>query len=257
MNAPLNPPRRTFLAVSCIALVFLFGQGGLNLVSIYGRTTHTTSSVITPTGGQVKIGSDSGDVAVAPSTDSLIHITTRARYGLRRPALEQRADASGIELEADCLWADSQCDVDYDVTIPAGLAVVVSTGSGDISISDVSGAAQLSTGSGDISVRRVRGPALDVRTGSGNIDLVATESERTVARTGSGDIVAEFSAPPGDVQARTGSGDVTLALPEAAYAVDVNTGSGDRTVEVINDPGSPRTVVARTGSGDVRVVPAG
>lgn len=255
MNAPLSTPRRGFLAVTGIAAAFVIGQGGLNLVAKYGSTTETTSSVMTPTGVQVRIGSDNGNVAVHPSSDAFIHITTRAEYGLRRPRLDQRADGSGIDLDGDCQWLDSQCRVDYDIAVPAGIDITVETGSGDVDIVDVAASARLSTGSGNIRVSRLRSSVLDLRTGSGDIDIRGTDGSVVTARTGSGNVSADFSRPPDDVQARTESGDVTLRLPAAAYAVDVDTGSGDTSIAVINDPASARKVLARTGSGNVEINP--
>ena len=255
MNAPLSTPRRGFLAVTGIVAAFVIGQGGLNLVAMYGRTTETSSSVMTPTGAQIRIGSDNGNVAVHPSSDALIHVITRVEYGLRRPRIDQRVDGSGIDLDSDCQWLDSQCRVDYDIAVPAGIDITVGTGSGDVDIVDVAASARLSTGSGNIRVSRLRSGVLDLRTGSGDIDIRGTDGTVVSARTGSGNVTADFSTPPGDVQARTGSGDVTLRLPSAAYAVDVDTGSGDRTIAVINDPGSARKVLARTGSGNVEISP--
>lgn len=257
MNAPLTAPRKTLLAVGGVVLVAGIALESLNVASFYGRTRTVSSSTVTPPGTQVRVDSGNGNVTIHPSTDAQLHIETTVSYGLRKPKITQTGGVAGIRLRADCAWFDSQCEVDYDIAVPVGQDVVVAAGSGDIAVSDLATAAELSTGSGDVVVTRLTGPTVNVRTGSGDIRVKSSRVPSLVTRTGSGDVVAEFAAPPTDVEARTGSGDVLLVVPDAAYAVDVDTGSGDRTIEVPTDPSSELTLLIRTGSGDVRVRPGG
>ncbi|MEO6714703.1 MAG: DUF4097 family beta strand repeat-containing protein [Mycobacteriales bacterium] len=255
MNTPLRSSRRVWLGIGGLLLIGIIGQTGLAVIAFYGRTTYVTTVAIEPVGGQLQVRSGNSDVSVHPSADGRVHIQTRARYGLRRPKLEQRSGARGIELAADCSWFDSRCGVDYDIAVPQGQALVVSSGSGDIAVTDLGTSAEIFTGSGDVTVDRLTGPALDLRTGSGDIRVRGSRVGNVTARTGSGDISAEFAEAPTAVEARAGSGDVTIVLPEGAYAVDADTGSGDRTVDVATDPKAEHTILVRTGSGDARVRP--
>ena len=161
----------------------------------------------------------------------------------------------------------------FGLTVPAGTAVELSDGSGDvtatglradatlstdsgmITATDVVGDVRARTGSGDIALSRVTG-SLDLGADSGMVDVADASATQVTARTGSGDIHLGLSADPGTVDARADSGHVTVGLPDTAgvaYRLDLNAGSGLTSARVRTDPDSPRSVTVRTGSGDISV----
>jgi hypothetical protein len=134
--------------------------------------------------------------------------------------------------------------VDYEITVPADTTVLAHSGSGDQTIEDIHGNADLQSGSGDMRLSRLTGE-IRVQTGSG--DVRAREIAGPVrGGAGSGDIEVEETAA-GDIDLHTGSGNVTVRGIQGALRAEA--GSGDITAE-----GTQMGAwEIRTGSGNVRV----
>lgn len=133
--------------------------------------------------------------------------------------------------------------IEYEITLPRGSRIDVSTGSGDIEAQDVGSSLKAGSGSGSVRAHAVHGPAI-LQTGSGDVELdgnapgevrVETGSGSIRihdmngalrAQTGSGDIEASGHIT-GDSKLETGSGSVHLTLgTSAGYILDATTGSG-------------------------------
>lgn len=171
-----------------------------------------------------------GDVVVTESDRSGVHVTETLHWRGDRPSDGHSVARDTLTLAYKC----GNCSIDYKVEVPRGLHLKIDSGSGDITLRNVTGTVNAATGSGDIDGRGIA--ASDVNT-----------------RTGSGDITLRFTAVPGQVQAVTGSGDGRLWVPDGTYNVNVSTGAGDRTVDVKNDASAPHAITVRTGSGDAEV----
>lgn len=178
----------------------------------------------------VEIGTGSGDVMVAESGRSGIRVTESLRWRGNRPTGGHRVDGDTLRLEYDC----GACSIDYRVDVPRGLAVHVETGSGSITLRDLTGRVTASTGSGDIDTRELAG-------------------EEVSAETGSGEVRLRFAEAPREVSVETGSGDAEVSVPDGAYRVTAETGSGERSVEIAHDRAASRRIVVKAGSGDVAV----
>lgn len=142
-------------------------------------------------------------------------------------------DGDRLNLHYRCDGSD--CSVDYRVEIPPGLAATLNSGSGTLTLRDLSGEVTAVSGSGDI-------------------DASGLRARRFRAEAGSGDVEAGFKETPDHVEVETGSGEATAYLPGGKYDVTLETGSGDKTVQVTDDPSSPRKITLRTGSGDAGVL---
>ena len=137
-----------------------------------------------------------------------------------------------------------------DVALQAiGGRLVAETMSGDLSLTDGADNARVTTMSGDITLRGVRGMA-DVHTTSGSVTLSMVRAAQVQVESTSGDIGFEGDlTEDARIQLVTHSGDVRLRLPDAARAaLEVSTFSGELSS---NRPltltgGSPR----RRGDGD-------
>jgi DUF4097 and DUF4098 domain-containing protein YvlB len=118
-----------------------------------------------------------------------------------------------------------------------------STGSGDIDVETVTGAARLRTGSGTITAGEV-GQALSVSSGSGDINVEASRGTGSV-KVGSGDIsIGELD---GQTVTKTGSGDVEVG--RLGGSLVTKTGSGSLTVR----RASTGSVNAAGASGDITI----
>jgi hypothetical protein len=175
--------------------------------------------------------------------------------------------------------------IDYDITVPAGAALNLHSGSGDVTTDDVgryltassgsgnirahgvSGPADLQSGSGDITIDERTGGDIKARTGSGNVHIRGFNGT-LVARSGSGNIDAEGHLV-GAATLDSGSGNVKLHLgADAHFNLEASTGSGDIHVHYPNAPeqsehsrhhmtapinGGGPPLQIRTGSGDVEI----
>lgn len=158
-------------------------------------------------------------------------------------------------------FGSSYAYVELHVRMPAHLAVDITDGSGDASVSGVA-AANFDAGSGDLEVQHIAGPltvkvgsgdvrgddlgSVDVRgTSSGDIHLRDVRGDAKVARSGSGDL--SFDNVGGAVSiGRVGSGDVGASRVTGDVSVD-SVGSGDVNVNAV---GGNFTVRSK-GSGDI------
>lgn len=133
--------------------------------------------------------------------------------------------------------------ISYEITVPENTQLRSSSGSGDQTISDISGPLEATTGSGTVKISSLGGGAR-ARTGSGSIEADGVHGS-LYAHTGSGSINASNIA--GGFDGQTGSGHVTFEQ-SAPGSVHAETGSGG--LELRNVKGS---LQAQAGSGDVRV----
>jgi len=106
---------------------------------------------------------------------------------------------------------------EVDVTDVDG-DVYVHDGSGELDIVDVEGSVVLEDGSGEIDVEDVRGGVTIERDGSGEIDIRGVEGDVVIRRDGSGDIHAADVGGDFTVE-KDGSGDITHERVEGQVKV--------------------------------------
>ncbi len=134
--------------------------------------------------------------------------------------------------------------VDYEITVPTDTNVRTHSGSGDQTLEDLHGNADLESGSGDMRLARVAGE-IRLQTGSG--DVRAHDISGPIrGGAGSGDIEIEETGS-GDIDLHTGSGNISTRGIQGAFRADA--GSGDVTAEGTQGGGWE----IRTGSGNVHV----
>lgn len=137
--------------------------------------------------------------------------------------------------------------VDYDITVPADVALNLHSGSGDIEVNQVGRFVAASSGSGSVRAHGIHGPS-DLESGSGDLELEDEAPGDVKARTGSGSI--HVRGLNGSFNARTGSGDIEVE-GRIQGAGMISTGSGD--VRLHLSPDTHVTLEGSTGSGDIRV----
>jgi hypothetical protein len=244
----INSPRSRSAAYRIPGVCALALLGGAGIWSA-NRAEHeyTSAAVITKAPrALLSLHTGSADVKVSPGTGTAIRIERRSRWIGERPthSMTERADGQivlddhcpgGISVPVALFSFHDGCSITYEVQVPAGQAISIDGGSGDIELRDLDGRVTAIAGSGDLSA-------------SGLI------SRSVALSAGSGDISATLDRAPVTLRAIAGSGDVSLHVPGDAYRLTVSTGSGDRSVSGLSDhPASKRSIVARTGSGDISV----
>src|SRR4029453_19195249 len=99
-----------------------------------------------------------------------------------------------------------------DITVGNAVDLDCSTGSGNISVARLDGsAARLSSGSGDVSVSEVFCP-LTAKSGSGGVVVKSLRGVDLQAKSGSGDI--GIAATSGSVDLRSASGSLTVGVAD-------------------------------------------
>lgn len=194
----------------------------------------------------IQLSTGSGDAVILRGEGADVGLVIEYTYSDEafQPKIRQSGDVLVLEEKIVDRMRSTRGQSTWTLTVPAGLDIRFSTGSGDIEINDVDGSFRLSLGSGDATVRNLRGE-LRHASGSGDLEIAGYAGSLRTA-TGSGDISIETSS--GEIDAATGSGDVEIEGHMGA--LKAATGSGDVNVDELVANGD---VSLATGSGDIDV----
>lgn len=221
-------------SIFVIALVFAAFVSGAQTVS------KTFSGI-----KSVKLSTSSGNVVLIKNSSNDVQVKVSSTYdkGDYEPIFEQ--SGSTLTLKENFNKRSVSGQSNWELTIPDGLDLSVTSGSGNMEASDLKFNLKANTGSGDYTCRNVSGES-KINTGSGTIKL-DTYQGNIYLNSGSGDI--SISKSNGDLHANTGSGDISIAGSRGGILA--NTGSGDiRAQEVaLTSKGS-----FNSGSGRVSLV---
>ena len=151
----------------------------------------------------------------------------------------------------DIVLSDIAGDVDLhtghgDIAVTdAELGVLKArTGHGDVIASDVRGSATISSGHGDVRLARVEG-GVEARTGHGEIDIKDCAGSLAL-HTGHGNL-AIGRGNLDSLNARSGAGDISAEFDTATGVIDLKTGKGDLALRA----NGAQAVSAHSGRGDI------
>jgi hypothetical protein len=224
-----------------------------------------TSLVVQSNGGQVQVTSARVD---------RVHVTETISYhqGTSAPVLTQAVSGGRLSLsDPACTHAD--CNVDYDVTVPADVTVTASTGGGPVVVSGTAGAnlassggpvqatlirgpLTVNTGGGPLAVRGVSGP-LRAETDGGTLTTQDIAAATATITTGGGPAVVTFATAPEKVSVSTDGGPATLAVPGGPYNLTANSDGGPQSVRIATDPTALPSIMITSGGGSLVVEPSG
>uniref|UniRef100_A0AAU2JZ68 DUF4097 domain-containing protein n=1 Tax=Streptomyces sp. NBC_00049 TaxID=2903617 RepID=A0AAU2JZ68_9ACTN len=203
----------------------------------------------------LEIVAGNADVTVTPRADQEVGYRAETSWSLKAPSIEESWLGDTLRLTPHCPgegWpgAGTGCSVRLGVTVPAGIPVKVTAGSGRVSLSGLGGTVDAEIGSGRADVTGLRG-ALRVKVGSGALHATDLTSPEVDLRVGSGRADVAFVTPPDRVAGRVGSGRLDLTVPAAArFRVGCEAAGGRCEVpDALRDPGSPRTLDLRADVG--------
>lgn len=217
-----------------VSAALLTGCGLANLGGPANRDTVTYQ--VTDKVAGLKLKSGSGDTDITETGGNAVRVVETLRWSDEKPETEHRVDGDLLSMSYNCPAKWDDCGVDYKIEIPKGLRVDLDSGSGDITLTSLTG-------------------PIGVFMGSGNVNGTGLAGEKVSVKTGSGDAELKYAAVPGSVDVRTGSGNATLHVPDGPYEVSTRAGSGEIQVSVQNVASSPHKVTMTTGSGDINVLP--
>ena len=184
----------------------------------------------------LRIDGDAVAIDVTAS-DSAKIITVRERPQGRATTTKD-VTASSATLTAKCPSGISfgiDCSVDYTVTMPAQVTLIVDGTAGDMKLVGPFANATISTKAG-----RVQGTSL----GAGTYEVT----------TNAGQIKLQFAAPPNSVKVKGDVGEVTLTVPGGTtYAVTTDTTVGIKNVDVDQDSSSSHRLDVTTTIGAITI----
>ncbi|GHE35371.1 hypothetical protein [Streptomyces vinaceus] len=241
-------PRRTaWIVVAALSAVLVVAPAARQ-VWAYASTESGTLS-----GGSgerpvsaVEIDAGGADVRLTPRSDGRVAYEARVRWSAAAPEIEESWLGDTLRLTprcpavADLVASGFGCSVDLGVTVPAGIPVKVTAGSGTVAISGLGGSVDAEVGAGTLLLSALRGP-LRASVGSGSLDASGLSSAQAEIRAGAGSAVARFAAPPDRVTARAGTGRVRLTVPAATrFRVTARVGAGRLDIAPgMDDPAAP------------------
>lgn len=245
----MNPPTtRSVLATggALLALALLSGCGQIgDLGEPEERTYDDVPELLI-------IEVDNASLEIIPEDTEQVRVT-RADSGNAGGDWEMTGDT--LSLETECRMF-SNCEVEYQVFVPADTALSVDTDNGDVSLSGFSAPIEVAAANGAIDVSDVTGP-LALTSDNGDMNLTGVGSDTLSAATDNGTIDATFTEAPTEVEVSTNNGEATVALPGGPYAVFETSDNGDVVNDLPTDDTSTSTVSARTDNGTITLVPTG
>ena len=243
-DQPGTPALRHVLVTMIGALIVaaLIADGAFNLLDLAARHTFVARSSYSAV-HSLRVDAANADVRLtAAAPGARLTVTAHVTEALDHPRRETTLTSAGqLHLTESCpLTFSSVCAVTYDIAIPSGIAVTVSSGDGDITTTGLATTASIS-----------------LRSGDGNITALNIRARNVRLSSGDGDIDAQLATAPQQLEANSGDGDITLTVPNVPYAIHASSGSGtvsDSELQI--NPASARSINANSGDGNVAIQPA-
>ncbi len=253
---------------------------GLSALPLSAATGHFERTLKVSGNVDLDVASGSGNITVHTGNGDTVYVSAKihantswlfggnAEEKIRRieqnPPVEQSGNSIhiGRNEDRDLL---RNISIDYDLTVPAQtrlnshtgsgdedirglqLPLVAKTGSGNVTVDNISGETRVSSGSGDLKINSVKG-TLVAQTGSGNIRAEGVAGE-VVANSGSGNVEVHQIGVSGNVRAETGSGNIRLQGVKGSLRADA--GSGD--IQAEGEPTGDWRLGAGSGNITLRV----
>ena len=230
-----------FAAVSgaCCAAAGLL-LAGCHPVPQLGSATHNPPAHVYTVTGRVTtlvIKGGSGSIDVTGGNRGTIGVSEATSYGKTPPAVTHVISGTTLTLSYTCP-AEFVCAVSYDVQVPRGVAVQVSTAAGPITLTTLAGPVSAQTSAGLITAISLSSPTATLKSNAGGID-------------------AMFAAAPSSVHASTNVGPISLTVPgSAAYQVSTHAYVGSSTVTVPKSAASPHVISASSDLGSITISPS-
>jgi hypothetical protein len=215
---------------------------------------------------------DAGDV-YAERTDGDAEFTQGILWSdVARPIVEESTvdHVHTVTVRCPTDAPADQCRVDYDLLLPDGVALTVTTGDGVVDLFGIGGSSLVTVGNGDVRVRDVIGGVsvassmgdVVVSGTSGRVQVVAENGNvwatglratavNVMATQGAIDVGCVQLTESLDAVSQTGS--ITIELPDQAYDVDVYSELGETSIGVQTSDTAEVRVVATTVEGDIDI----
>jgi DUF4097 and DUF4098 domain-containing protein YvlB len=268
---------KAFAALAVAVVVF---GASASRAGAWPQQTQTDTKTYEVAGdAQIAVDATEADVTVRGwSADKVELVTKRSAWSsddLSRLTTTVDAQSDHVSVSEDAPLRCDNCGISYELRVPAGAHVTISTASGDVDVRGIGGPVRVDASSGDVEIHQIGGQVF-ARTTSGDIsvsdlasaleaysssgDIQAKDlTTDTALVTDSGSIEAYFDrfSSVHQVRMKSSSGDVSLTVPRGSgFAIDASTSSGsmDSNLQLpIAERDSGAAVHAQVGSGKTMV----
>ena len=223
-----------------------------NAEGSFDRTLKVSGTV------DLDVTTSSGNIKVTQSGAGTVHVVGHIKvhdgWGSRDAESKVRALEANPPIEQN--WntvrighvgdpeLQHNVSISYELEVPADTRLHAQTGSGNETITGLTGPLKLNTGSGNIAVNG--GADVHANTGSGNVRIGKSSLTDVKLSTGSGNVVA--SSVRGELKVSTGSGDIRV---EGTQTGEWKLEAGSGTINVLLPADAAFDFYARTGSGHI------
>jgi hypothetical protein len=203
-----------------------------------GAHTEQTTYQITQTASQLQLDAHSGRVTVTAGNGP-ISVTESFTYSDDKPATSHSVDGDTLNLKEDGCQHErainGRCEVGWDIHVPAGTTLSLTTRAGGIAVTGMSG-------------------QIDAKTNAGGVRARSLASKNVTAKTNAGGVDLQFTQVPDQVQATSNAGGIEIVVPTgASYAVQADTNTGHPDVEVTQADNSTHKIQAKTNAGGIEI----
>jgi hypothetical protein len=225
------------LSALLAVLLLLAGCDALGKIGAGSHNPPTQAFTVSARVTAVVIDGGSGSVDVTGSSRSTVSVAQQATYSGKPPSATHVLHGTTLTVSYTCP-VQVVCGVSYEVQVPIGVAVSVSTSAGAVTLTSLAGTVSASADAGLIT-------AVDLRS------AVAT------LKSNAGGVVATFSAAPRSLTATTNVGPITLTVPgSVAYRLSTHTFVGTSTVTVHRSDSSAHSISASSDLGSISISPS-
>ncbi|EMD25372.1 DUF4097 family beta strand repeat-containing protein [Amycolatopsis azurea] len=250
---------RPLLAFGGIALI---GVGVLTGLGWWWPSDAEATSELTQSIKNVRVDNEDGAVKIRTGSGP-VKVHQAFEYRWNKPGDAYRVEGDTLVL-AGC---GNNCEVAYDVIVPAGIPVSgkvdsgaveiagvstvdITVDSGRVEVSDVPGTVKVRADSGRVELKNI-GQDVDVHASSGAIKGERLGGNvKTQADSGRIDLELVKAA---NVTAKSDSGSIEVTVPSGDYDVTGTTDSGRRDIDVNQSGSAQYKLDLTTDSGSVKV----
>lgn len=224
---------------------------GICTVTVHAETRKEAKFDIAPN-GTLDVVNNSGTVTLHSGSGHQVLVTYTVHSD--KVEVDQNATRQRVELRTHALPNEKptadEAKVDYEITLPAGVSINVTTVSATVTADNLSGDIGLSSETGNVDVKNVSkshlrirsmnaavsldnvtASTIDVQSTAGAVQLKNVTGQRVAANTSSGNIDYRGDCSGGgDYLFTTHSGAIDMTLPETA-SVDLTARSTSGSVE--------------------------
>lgn len=185
---------------------------------------------------QVVLEVDSGSIFVQTSADQTASVSRTVDKGQGATELAWDLRDGTLYLDAMCYRNNPlKCEVVHELELPAGVAIDVSLGGGQLDLYAVDGPVSVALGTGDVQASYLR-------------------SSQAWLTVGEGSVILEYADRPGEVDVSLGVGRLDLVVPQGSYAASLDVGLGELDVYgILEDPESDASLRGAVGEGELSV----